>query len=293
MGDGFPYLVATDDAVRAGAWTCDLGHGRSSLPDWLPAWDVSRRLSVGRQVKVDLAMVREQTGLVDAVLAVSVTFRSSFDDLFELVQLSSTARCECLNLQITLDGSKLGSSVTLTTSLVLVEKGEASDADLPRAHRRGSVLWRDMRRCRLQGDASQFPFASANFAELGYPRGAPWFIEIAPELDAPAMGAVQFFVNDRFPRVVEAARDFSADRKDLAAIRSAMVADAGRVLIEYALGREDLDAEWDEDSLGAVLAASLRSRVTGTRDELNRRRVSDPHGWSADLAAAFGLMRHL
>ena len=105
MGDGFPYAVASDEAVRAGAWTTDLGAGLGGLPEWLPNWDVSQTLDVLRSVEVDTDQIASDTGLApDAQLALTVTFASAFDDLGTRVELDRPGATAAFELRVRVPG---------------------------------------------------------------------------------------------------------------------------------------------------------------------------------------------
>jgi hypothetical protein len=105
------------------------------------------------------------------------------------------------------------------------------------------------------------------------------------------MGSLQLLVNAGAYRVVEALTEDDGEREDLAAIRSVVYADVGRQLVEHALTYEELEREWPEESLGAVLQALIRTRFTESVGELRRMRDSDPAGWNAKVSAAFNLLR--
>jgi hypothetical protein len=290
VGEAFPYLAASDEAVRAGAWTADLGGGQGGLPEWIADWELSRRLDVRRRIEVDPEVLRRDTGLDEkARFNFAVTFESAFDDAAVVVPFGAAGETASVEVAAQLDGSLLAGSVALTTTLVLAERGRVN-GDPPIAHRRASVLWRDTAKIRLHGDASQFPLTVVDFAALGLPPGAPWFVEFAGELESPAMGAIRLMVNEANTTVVEAIKHLEDGATDLSGIRSALFADVGRTLVEHALARPDLNDEWPEDSLGLALRAVL-SRFKEAPSELRAQRDHDPQGWASRMSATFGLMR--
>jgi hypothetical protein len=290
MGEARPYLEASTDAVRAGAWFMDSGDENQPLPEWVPYWDVSQQLHVKRRIDVDLDRVRHETRLSsESQLAMTVVLASEFEDEGCRVTLPSDHGVNCVDLGVDLDGQALGSAVLLVTSLVLAEA--LGQVEGPVAWRRGSILWQDSKRIRLYGESSQFPVMEVDFADFGLDPGSPWFVQIGSDLELPAMGSILLLLNERFPLVTEAAREMSADRPELAAVRSALFSDVGRVLVEFALSQEDLAQEWPEESLGAVLAAVVEGRFPQSLDELRRLRDNDPSKWAATVEATFGLLR--
>lgn len=290
MGDARPYIEAADDAVRAGGWRLVGPEREGPLPDWIATWDMSQTLRVRRQVEVDLDRVFSQTRLpAESRLAVSVIYTSEFEDEACRVCLDQTGGVVPIDLDIELDGVLLGASVTLNTSLVLAD--HAPHQEGPIAWRRGSVLWQDPRKIRLYGDSSQFPLMEVDFAEFNLDPAAPWFVQVGSDLELPAMGAIVLLLNDRFPLVTEAAREFAADRPELRVIRSALYTDVARTLVEIALAHDDLSDEWADDSLGDVLATLIQSRFSDPPHELRALRDRDPAAWDALVAARFGFLR--
>lgn len=291
MGDARPYLEAIPDAVRAGAWFADSTDGKQPLPEWVPYWDVSQRLCVKRRIEVDLGRVLSEARLSsDCRLALSVVLASEFEDEGCRVTLAEGDGVIPVDLEVDLDGQSLGSTVMLLTSLVLAEPA-TSVVEGPVASRRGSILWQDSKRVRLYGETSQFPVMEVDFGDFGLHPGSPWFVQIGSDLELPAMGSILLLLNERFPLVTEAAKEMSVDRPELAAVRSVLFADVGRVLVEFALSQEDLAQEWPEESLGAVLATVVESRFPQSLDELRKLRENDPSQWAATVEATFGLFR--
>ena len=104
--------------------------------------------------------------------------------------------------------------------------------------RAGSVVWTDRKRCRLQGDAPMFPIEIADFRALGLDTRAPWHLEVRDDLDSPAMGAIHLLVNRDIETVVAAVAHAGNPDEAEAKVLSAMYADVGRTLVEFALNIE-------------------------------------------------------
>jgi hypothetical protein len=291
VGDALPYLTPADDAIRAGAWTTSDGDPATRMPltEWLPAWDLSQELRLRRQVEIDVGRVYQDTGVpTTSRIGISVVFASEFEDEIHRSDLDPSRETDRIEIDARIPGEVLGATVTLSTYLVLRDPAPQTDRHI--AHRRGSVLWSDSKKVRLYGDGSQFPITDVDFAEIGLDPAAPWFLEVGPELELPAMGSIQLLLNNRFPIVVEAARDNDPDRRDLAVVRSQLFADVGRTLTEFALAHDDIGEEWPDDSLGAILSTALTSRFRESIVDLRRLRTLDPSAWAAKASAAFGLL---
>jgi hypothetical protein len=289
MGEARPYLEPTPDAIKAGAWYLVTDDGEEALPEWIKSWDMSRTLRLRRHLEVDVDRVLADTRLGRARLAFSVVYASDLEDEACRFTLEESGGAVPVELELNLTGPTLGRSVNLQTSLILVDAGNKNSG--PVAWRRGSVLWQDPKKIRLHGDSSQFPIMEVDFTASGLDPGAPWFVQIHQDLDLPAMGSVVLLLNERFPLVTEAAKELEGERREFAVVRSALYADVGRVLVEAALSHEDLDEEWPEDSLGAVLAALVASRFSESADELRGIRAEDPAAWAALLQARLNLLR--
>jgi hypothetical protein len=290
VADAPPYLVPSEEAVRAGAWTTEIDGSTSGLPDWLPHWDLSQTLRARRDLQIDLDRVYEESRLIDECrLGLSVVFMSELEDEACGIAFEERRGTVHPRLEVEIPGRLLGSTVLLSTALVLRESAEEDQE--PVAHRGGSVLWSDLRRIQLYGDSSQFPITDVDFGECGLDPAAPWFLQIDGDLELPAMGAVQLLLNSRFRLVTEAARHVGDDQMELAVVRSQLFADVGRTLVEFALVHDEPEREWPEDSLGTVLRSLLLSRFREPIADLHKLRDQDPTVWAAKLAASFGLLR--
>jgi hypothetical protein len=289
VGDARPYLEPGPDAIRAGAW-CLLTDGREeAAPDRIAAWDMSHTLRLRRHIELDLDRVIAETRLRRPRLAISVVYVSDFEDEACRITLDQETGVVPVEIEVELDGAALGSTVTLLTSLVLTESSAAIQG--PVAWRRGSILWQDPRKITLFGNSSQFPLMEIDFTAEGLDPASPWFVQIGPDLELPAMGSILLLLNERFPLVTAAAKELDADRPELAVVRSALYTDVGRVLVETALSHEEIGDDWPDDSLGAVLSALLLSRFSEPVDVLRRIRENEPANWTSLLEARLNFLR--
>lgn len=287
MADAYPYHVPSAEAVRPGPWMCMRSDSEEPLPDHLPAWDVSEQLAVSRRMDTDLSLVIAESRLPRlADMALSVLLNSGYEQ--EVCrQALHPGEPQATQLRFHLSGDQLGETVVLTTSLLLADSVPATSARV--AWRRGSILWKDTKKVRLYGDASRFPLIQADFANRGFDPGAPWFVDVDSDPQLPAMGSIMLYLNDRFPRVIDAAKELRSDDAELRAIRSMMFTDVGRVMVEHGLALELPNDDWPDESLGAVIAA-LIGRFNETPTELKAIHSRDPARWGALVAAKFGLL---
>jgi hypothetical protein len=293
MPEALPYRGASDDHVRAGAWTVVVDGEPKPMPSWLEEWDYAMPISARRQVELDCQGIRDESGLDESTaIGLVVTWRVTGSLLNGLARpprvLTLDSGTTLVDLSVDLAGTDLGPAIELETVLVLLSGSHLSAA--PIASRAASALWRDKKKMRLLGGESQFPLAIVNFAPLGLQADAPWWLVIGVDLEAPAMGQVQLLINERFAVVVAAVKD-EAGTPSGPAIRSALRADVGRTLVERALSEDEvLDRDdWPDDSLGEVLRAIVRSRVGGQPADLKREMETDPVAWAARMAGTFHL----
>jgi hypothetical protein len=290
MTDAAPFRLAPDDAVRAGAWRITTSDGDEPLPDWLADWDISQALVVAQALEIDPPRLTAEAGLpAETPLDVTVLIASGLE--IEACAVPVPPGGGEMSIELPLEATLLASTASLSTRVVLRDPGDRSAADSRIAWRRGSILWEEVRSVRLYGDASQFPIMEADFADLGLDAGAPWFLQVSSDLERPAMGSILLLLNDRYPLVLDAAKDIHAARAELSVVRSALSADVGRLLVEIGLSHPEIGEQWPEDSLGGVLRAIVKSRLRGTTEELTALREQDPAVWGSLLASTFDLLR--
>jgi hypothetical protein len=286
MPDARPYRVADRDSVRAGAWSMTTPTGERALPEWLDTWDLGRRLDVRRRLVLDGEAFRRSTALTqESALAIGVVLATqSFTMTIARERVRLIDGAMTIDLTAELSGRLAADVATLRTTVTL---DEAPASSAPRtATRRGSVLWQDRCVVRLHGDSSQFPITVIEFGKAdGFDAAAPWQLDLGTDLERPAMGMVRLFVNRRFAHVVEGLTG-DVDGPGAALLRSMMFADVGRTLVERALSIDDLESDWPEESLGAVLR-DLTARLSVPLDALRKERETDPMAWAARCHATF------
>ena len=290
----YPYRRPHPDAVTAGGWLLKSDEGEGvPLPPSIVDWDYQRDLDFECTVEVDLDELRTTTALPpEAELALTVVWSSSGSGLRVLAanRPLQGAGSRSVHLAFTVLGRDSGGVLSIDTQLVLAKHSDGSDPTAP--HRAGSILWQRGAQVRLQGDASQFPMAVVDFKVAGYPEDAPWYLDIGPNLEAATMGAVLLLVNSRTTVVLDAVRKAEKATYAERLIHSALRQDVVRLMIEHAVGNEDLDddSELETDTLGHMLRGVVRTHLPDmTLTALRTMRRGDPSLFSARVQSAVGL----
>lgn len=291
MKTALPYRSAASGAVRAGTWSVDLDGTRVPLPKLLETWDYATPLDVRRQLSFSLEELRDASGLpTTARLSAGALWSCRPSALRGPSALHPIDASGEIELRLELSGQRLGGTLELETVVLLAEAIENRHDRAP--WRAGSILWSDRTKCRLQGDAPLFPIAIVDFAALGYDDRAPWILQVEPDLNAPAAGAIYLLVNDRASDVIEALKSAGSPDPMQAAILSALHHDVGRTLSEAAISNTAVGSgvSFEQESLGDVLQGLLavafpRQNLQGLRT----MRETDPATWAGQTAAAFGL----
>ena len=285
-----PYRFPSADVVRAGPWTVELDGRRLALPSVFPTWDFATDIVLEREVEVDLAEALRASALGDdAALVLGVLWRSTASELRGPATVAVLDEPSPVRLTAELPGRRLGGTLELETVLML---SKARDAEPWTAFRAGSVVWTDRKRCKLQGDAPMFPIEIADFRPLGLDTRAPWHLEVRDDLDSPAMGAIHLLVNRDIETVVAAVAHAGHPDEAEAKVLSAMYADVGRTLVEFALnhGEFGTDVVFEDETLGAALNGTLKVAFRGeSAENLRKYRAADVTRWSSRSNAAFGL----
>ncbi len=292
----WPYRRITGGLVKASAWTID-PHSDSAreAPNSLPDWDYQANLRLRRRLSIDLAASRESAGLPgDTAMAISVRWNavpSLLRGSAAWVPLKDDVQDYVIDVDIS--GERLGGVVRLETLVVLAGEIEARPAV---AHLIGSSLWSDAIEIRLQGDAPLFPIALIPFSSSSLPHRAAWFLELGPDLNATALGAIQLLVNQEHPMIVAAVKRAGSPNEVDRAVLSTLRSDVVRTMLERALGDEafEMTETFEKDTLGAVLQGLMRTYMSNYLAddllEIRRIRASDPPLFAAITQAATQLL---
>jgi hypothetical protein len=153
---------------------------------------------------------------------------------------------------IDLKPTELGGTLVLSTFLVLTASmGERGLG----ATRPGSVLWKDVERVALEGDAARFPISLISFSENGLPTHAPWRIDIRDtDLEVPVTSTASVLVNADHKAAAAMAHDpdGSAPSRRLA---DALKADIALRMLEILRTSKEVgdSGSFPEGSLGEAL----------------------------------------
>lgn len=290
MSNGMPYRTPISGCVRPGAWLLERDGRQTPLGDRLIDWDASTDLHLTRTIEVDVPRLRDETRLAEAPLAIGVVWWSDRHlrgrAAIERLDATQSGRAEPA---FTLAGRDMGERLTLETRVILAGPGPADEPTT--ARHPGSVLWSHRHRVRLQGEDARFPMQIAAPTAFGFDPNAPWCVQIRAELESPTLGALHLLLNAENGAVCEAAA--APDSGPIAqAVMSTMRYDVGRILVDFALERDELwTREWPEDSLGASLTQLVHGLFPNqSREILLNSRRADPSGWAAQLAGKFALL---
>jgi hypothetical protein len=188
-----------------------------------------------------------------------------------------------------LDGGNLRRDVRLECQVVLVQPSVAPSSlfapDAP-----GAILWAAARLVKLEGSGARLPILAVSFSKhlTSVSAGAMWWLRIeGDDLDAPADSALWLWINEESPIVREMLNKPNSERSKLTS--HFMRLDLYRQLVAFGLEHDlfNLDAEYEEGSLGAVIAAPLRL-FNDDSATLRARYRDDPQRLEAELQARVG-----
>ncbi|WP_227980734.1 hypothetical protein [Nocardia spumae] len=292
MSLALPYNVPAPDVVGAEDWMLTIDGEELPLPEAFPHWDYQTDLNLRRNVTVDIARAREESGLAPGTdLTLAATWAADGSKLKGCLMRQPVPESGVVELSAVLRGADLGGTVVLDTALVLTKKRTGHDR-LTAPRRAGSVLWSDRHTIRLQGDATQFPIAIVDFATTSYPENAAWYLEIGSNLEAATMGAILLLVNEKNAVMTEAVQRAKSPRVQDRLAMSALYGDLARSLVNHALRDSEFDDEidYEDDTLGATLQ-ELIGRLFPSRSIGDIRLLADssPSRFDAELQAAVNL----
>lgn len=295
MSRAYPYRRPPVDVVATGPWLQVGATTLAELAHELPDWDYDTVLRLRRPLRVDGLRARRSCGLhPDAQLDLSVVWAATSSALRGRAWQAPLPADDDVELEIEIElpGKELGGRLDLETVMTLRTVGTQPGSPATPT-RSGSVLWRDVHPLLLQGDAVLLPISVVDFADLIYPTGAAWHLELGHNLDAQALGSILLLVNERREIVTTALASASdpsdADLRVLSMIRTDVV----RSLIERALTDEDFDAgeDYPTGSIGALLAAVLRTAFPDRSvDGLKRDRTYNPTLFTTRIQNATALL---
>ncbi|MEU4395990.1 hypothetical protein [Kribbella sp. NPDC023855] len=285
-----PYRQPAADVVRADEWVIVMDDEQVPLPSHLPDWDYRTNLHLRRTVQIDADALRTGAALpLSAPISLAVVWNASGSGLRAAacrIPLKAT-ESESIDLEVLIAGADLGGLLALETVIVLDER--MVDAAPVAARRAGSVLWRERRELRLQGDAPQFPLAVVDFERTSFPNDAAWHLQISQNLSAATMGAMLLLINERNPVALSAFQNAAKPRPVDKVVLSTIYMDVARTMVEHALRSEEFSetSEYDDETLGATLLALVEQLFPGSSiSDLRLRMESAPAHFASEIQAA-------
>ncbi len=246
----FPFLTLPPYIVNAGPWYFRINNEEEKpLGDSIEGWDYSCRLSVTRQVRLDLAQAVRALQIRPDFLQLGVLLRAGTGgsgQLPRLVVASTVAEIprgsDTVHLQLQLDGTILSKVLHLYTDVVLLGETPGTSALSPRD--RGDRVWSDRYRVWLEGAQPRFPVEESPLDD-DY---APWQLFWIPgDWHRDLHGAVRICLNSHRPDVIR-----KVTEQDPLTLQS-MLADAVSQVLECFLTEDDSEfiaEEFAEGTLG-------------------------------------------
>lgn len=285
-----PYRCVTE--LPGGPWEVGLDdEKRTTAPESLAGWDMSRTVRAHRIVMFDPASVARETGLGPKSRLRLVAGWSSEGTRTREFQfrrdLNVDGEATEVELTIDIDGRLLGPTFSLETAIVLLKGCATSDGTAARIP--GSLLFEDSTKIYIEGLGRRFPMEWIAFEEAGYPRGAAWYLDWdQEEMDRSVLGGMRLYLNASHADLSERleANDATTD-----AILETMQMDVVRQLISGAVGSADFrqhDGPFEPDTLGDLTMRLIRVYFPGySAKALAELRVRNPALFESQLQAAF------
>ncbi|MEU4244878.1 hypothetical protein [Actinoplanes sp. NPDC026619] len=288
----YPYLRPKAECLTVTPWLSAAPDGTPiALPPTVAAWDYQTDLQLSREIKVDIAVLRQQADLPADVPLLCVcewtASNSLLSGILDHVEILSPA-AHILKGRIA--GTDLGGSLTLRTAVVV-----GADTTDPRpfvAARAGEVLLDDIVTTRLDGDDAMFPVSVCDFRAAGIDAHARWYLQTPADPYAPAMGGLRLYLNVEDRELVNAAVRAATPSAAQQRLIDDMRDDVTRQLVDLVLLRQDwlealLSCTVDPESFGASLATILDTLFPGEPHQtLAAQRVERPGDFAARLQGA-------
>jgi len=286
----FPVVTSSEDAessVQASAWEVN---GRELAGDTLGGWDYSVDLQLRRTMNLSLAEIREQTGIgsssslrVVALWSTGAGYEVRECGFSGEVSLQDGPRR--LEIEVTVPGTELASALVLNTLVVLERRaGRAAPGS---ARDPGDILWRDDYAVTIEGEGPRMPVLVVDID----PDDAAWAVRTRADwLDSHPSVGVHVLINKKREDIVKAVHSNPPSEKERM-VRSAMLFDVGRQLVERALDDEgfDDDAVYAPNTCGLAMSGRVRSTFGRDISEVRLMRNSEPEEYNAALQAGLRL----
>lgn len=238
-----------------------------------PAWDYETPISCTVRLEADVRRLLAESGLatesdpagyVPPRLACSLVWFST-----KTKQRGSSTRSDLVDgvneLSLTVPGTLIGGTLTVTVVIALVEAAKFPDDRLaPKTL--GSILWTsDEFVLPLEGEGSRFTMTPVNFSRAGIqPKDAMWLVRISDSLDLPVTSSVRVLVNTSNKLTVSMLENPNAPDGEMwqksleSEVMTLMVLHGVAILAEA-----PADQDFDDGSLGESINALTESLFPG------------------------------
>lgn len=295
MSVAYPFLRIPDELVVADPWTAVLDdEDPIEIDDGVPAWDYARRLTLSRDLEIDVSAASSAAGLDPAhtwlEVVVVLTSGPRGNQWRSVVARSGQLRLRRWSdhLVVYAPGLDLAHEVRLDTEIVLGE-GVPKDGAIFAASHRGSVLWSDVVVVPLEGTSSRFPVELVDFRRAfpGRHDEALWYLDWDPtEPDAAFLGSVRLYLNSH--RSAEVDRIKAGDPVLQALLEYDVVSQMLTVLLRSSEFTERAD-DFETGSVGQIAREWWLAAFGDVNGETARAQLRDRPGQvQARLLSVFG-----
>lgn len=252
-----PYLSPLEGTVAWDPWHLHQDGEWAVLPEFIEGWDAGTDLEIRRNFRVDIPDFEAQTRIHPRHFGINVSWRSSTTGMVESAWPVAMPDSGTGEISATLAGSRLGGTLTIRTTVVLLDSPEitsAGTAQIP-----GSVIDDHQQELILERPTAMYPVNMIDFAQTRYSPNASWHLETGGDhLDAPFLGAFMLLINSRDKALCDAIARGPKDKANQL-LYEELEAGVASLMIELAIHEHEqlVEATWPAESVGDVLKRTL------------------------------------
>ena len=256
------WLTPSPADIAPEPWRLKLPGSQDWLPQRLTTWDSATDLALSRTIYLRTSAVRSTSGLTGALRIVGVWWcpGTGIGRALDIAEILPDETESSVLLEGTVAGAELSERLVLKTMLVTSSSTMASHKLA--AQRPGSILWEEAFEVALEGSASRFPTETADFAAMGWPSDATWYLHWDdPDFDAPFRRAVRLYLNVKNEAVYRAVISPESEAKHRAVVSSIRF-DVARSILAHGLTSSEFVEQadsWPADSVGDAIGRMLFS----------------------------------
>lgn len=284
------HRTCSPDTAKVVEFLITSGDSQWVSPSFVPDWDDETPLEVVVSLDVDLERGLVECGLPPGSRLAGHLIWHATGSRLRGAGAAHEIEPGINRLSLQFSGSELGGTLIVRVVLTLLEAAPDSDALAP--HRPGSLLWTYDTSVRLEGQGSRFPTSHVSFAETGLGGGllGAWCLVFeSKDLFDSGVGSLRLYLNSDHQAVMQYMADASTEPNLEPFLRN----DVNRQLTLGALSHEDLDLEeeYPKDSLGELLALTIRRNFPNrTLDEIRALGREQPGEFEAHIQARGGYL---